>query len=84
MNTEGKRLAGMRQNPRADWTIEDVEAVCKEYDILFATPRGGGSQCKIAHANHAIILTIPYKRPIKPVYIRKSVEFIDSVRLSDD
>jgi len=25
-------------------------------------------------------LTIPYKRPIKPVYIRKLVAFIDAVR----
>jgi hypothetical protein len=25
-------------------------------------------------------LTVPYKRPIKPVYIRKLVAFIDAVR----
>ena len=84
MKAESKRLAHMRQNPKADWTIKDVEALCKDYDILFAAPRGGGSHCKIAHSGHAAILTIPYKRPIKPVYIRKLVEFIDSVRLSHE
>jgi hypothetical protein len=26
-------------------------------------------------------LTIPYKRPIKPVYIRKLVAFIDAVSM---
>ena len=46
MKAESKRLAHMRQNPKADWTIKDVEALCKEYDILFAAPRGGGSHCK--------------------------------------
>jgi hypothetical protein len=29
-------------------------------------------------------LTIPYKRPIKPVYIRKLVAFIDAVRESSN
>ncbi len=70
----------MRVNPRADWRISDVEAVCREYGLTFATPRGGGSHCKVMHASQAEILTIPFKRPIKPVYIRKLVEFIDAVR----
>jgi len=42
--------------------------------------RGGGSHYKVAHAQMAEKLTIPYKRPIKPVYIRKLVAFIDAVR----
>ena len=35
---------------------------------------------KVAHPRMAEKLTIPYKRPIKPVYIRKLVAFIDAVR----
>ena len=29
------------------------------------------------------ILTVPFKRPIKPVYIRKLVAFIDEVKIND-
>ncbi len=74
-----KRLEEMRNNPRGDWRIEDVDAVCRDYGVLCAAPRGGGSHCKIAHPRMVEKLTIPYKRPIKPVYIRKLIAFIDAV-----
>jgi hypothetical protein len=73
------RLESMRNNPRGDWRIEDVEAVCREYGVLCSPPRGGGSHYKVAHPRMVEKLTIPYKRPIKPVYIRKLVAFIDAV-----
>jgi hypothetical protein len=73
------RLEGMRNNPRGDWRIEDVEAVCREHGVLCSAPRGGGSHYKVAHPRMAEKLTIPYKRPIKPVYIRRLVAFIDAV-----
>ena len=47
--------------------------------MLCSPPRGGGSHYKVAHARMTEKLTIPYKRPIKPVYIRKLVAFIDAV-----
>jgi hypothetical protein len=75
-----KRLEAMRRNPAGDWRIADVEAVCREYGILCEASRGGSSHYKVAHAKLAAKLTIPYRRPIKPVYIRKLVEFIDAVR----
>jgi hypothetical protein len=75
------RLEGMRHNPLGNWTIHDVEAVCRQYAVLCAPPpRGGGSHYKVAHPLMAEKLTIPYKRPIKPVYVRKLVAFIDAVR----
>ena len=75
-----KRLERMRRNPAADWTIEDIEAVCREHAILCEPARGGGSHYKVAHPAMRAKLTIPFKRPIKPVYIRRLVAFIDAVR----
>ncbi len=74
------RLERMRRNPAGDWTIGDVEAVCREHGVLCEPARGGGSHYKVAHALMAEKLTVPYKRPIKAVYIRKLVAFIDAVR----
>jgi len=74
-----KRLDQMRRNSRSDWTIRDVEAVW-EYGVTCEPNRSGGSHYKIAHRAVPEILTIPFKRPIKPVYIRKLVVFIDAVR----
>ncbi|WEZ84018.1 type II toxin-antitoxin system HicA family toxin [Rhizobium sp. 32-5/1] len=72
-------LENMRSNPRADWRITDVEAVCREYGIRCEASRSGSSHYKITHERMREILTMPFKRPIKPVYIRKLVAFIDAV-----
>jgi hypothetical protein len=65
---------------RADWTIGDVEAVCREYGITCEASRGGSSHYKVFHAGIPGALTVPFKRPIKPVYIRQLVQFINQVR----
>jgi len=75
-----RRLEAMRRNPASDWTIADVEAICREHGIFCEPPRGGGSHFKIGHPAMAEKLTIPFRRPIKSVYIRKLVTFVDAVR----
>ena len=75
-----KRLEAMRRSPQNDWKIADVEALCKEFGIDCAPHRGGSSHYKVSHSLQTEILTIPFKRPIKPVYIRHLVKFIDAVR----
>jgi hypothetical protein len=75
-----KRLDRMRRNPIGDWTISDVEALCREHGVLCEPARGGSSHYKVAHPALRAKLTIPFKRPIKPVYIRQLVAFIDAVR----
>jgi hypothetical protein len=73
-------LDRMRRNPAGDWTIHDVEVLCREYEINCSPPRGGGSHYKISHASRREILTLPFRRPVKAVYIRKLVRFIEAVR----
>ncbi len=69
----------MRRHPQSDWTIKDVEALCREHNIRCEPPRGGGSHYKVSDERMAEILTIPFKRPIKAVYIRKLVAFVSEV-----
>ena len=71
-------LERMRRNPVGDWTIADVEAVCGAYGFACVPPSGGGSHYKVSHPALAEILTVPYRRPIRPVYIRKLVKMIES------
>jgi hypothetical protein len=75
-----RRLEDMRRNPRGDWRIGDVEALCREHGIMCDPPRGGGSHYKVGHSRLAEKLTIPSKRPIKAVYIRRLIAFVDKVR----
>jgi hypothetical protein len=70
------RLAAMRRNPAADWKVEDVAGVCRDYGIQCVAP-SRGSHYRIAHAAMDSILTITARRPVKPVYIRLLVDYID-------
>ncbi len=70
-------LDRMRRNPAGDWNIRDVEAVCREYGLQFR-PGKGTSHCHAKYPSAREILTIPARRPIKPVYIRKRVRYIEA------
>lgn len=67
----------MKANPKGNWSIDDVQALCEAWGISFR--RGGGSHCTVSHPKQPEILTIPANRPIKPVYIRRLVEFVGRV-----
>jgi hypothetical protein len=69
-------LAQMRRNPAADWTIADVQKLCRRYGLLYR-PGSGTSHNQVKHPRAKQIVTVPARRPIKPVYIRKLVRYID-------
>jgi hypothetical protein len=73
----------MRANPAGDWKIGDVETVCRQTGLLFR-PGSGTSHVQIKHPFAPVILTVPARRPIKPIYIRKLVRYIDAYGDVDD
>lgn len=81
MTRSGKRLEAMRRNPAGDWTIDDIAAVCRACGVTCAAP-ARGSHYRIAHGSLRAILTIPARRPIKPVYVREFLAYIDAVEAS--
>jgi hypothetical protein len=72
----GKTIERMRSNPKADWQISDVEKACREAGVDCMKP-SGGSHFKIGKPHRGRRLTIPARRPIKPVYIVMLVQFLD-------
>jgi hypothetical protein len=69
-------LDQMARNPAAGWRIADIQMACKAFGVTCSPPRGGGSHYKISKPGKREILTIPFKRPIKPIYIKKLVSFL--------
>jgi hypothetical protein len=76
-------LERMRRNPAGDWTLHDVERLCAEHGIRCSAPTGGGSPYKVSYPSRREILTIPYRRPIKVVYIRALVRLVAAIGDSD-
>lgn len=77
MSANAKRLAAMRRNPKADWTQSDVIAAAEGAGCI--ATHHGGSHMQIAHPARTEILTVPARRPIKPIYIKRLITFIDRI-----
>jgi hypothetical protein len=75
VSNAAKLIAKMRRNPR-DWRIEDLKVVARSLSVDH--DQHGTSHVVFRHSR-AGRLSIPAHRPIKPVYIRLFLDFINSV-----
>lgn len=80
MTRRGKLLEKMRENP-FDWRIEDIEALAVSLGITIR--KSGGSHFVFAHPRSRLTVTIPFRRPIKPAYIRLFLELVQDVTQED-
>jgi predicted RNA binding protein YcfA (HicA-like mRNA interferase family) len=71
MRRTDKALADMRANPRADWRIGELESVAKAFGANIRRP--GGSHVIFEHPAVMAALSVPARRKIKPVYVRRFV-----------
>jgi hypothetical protein len=74
-----KLLAAMRRNPRGDWRIEQLKALADRYGIAWRQP--GTSH--VTFRSRGDKLTVPARRPIKPIYIRKFLALIETLETTD-
>jgi hypothetical protein len=75
VSNAAKLIAKMRRNPR-DWRIEDLKVIARSFGIDH--DQHGRSHVVFRHAS-AGRLSVPARRPIKPVYVRLFLEFVSSV-----
>jgi hypothetical protein len=73
MGKADKILAKMKQNPR-NWRIDSIKTVAKNYDIQW---RQKGTSHLVFIRNDGKTLPIPAHRPIKPIYVRKFIDFVE-------
>ena len=73
-----KLFAAMKANPQGDWAVGDIETLCRTYGISCKAPRRG-SHYTLSHPGIAGHLTIPARRPIKPIYIRLLIGMIEGL-----
>ena len=76
-----RTLDRMRANPR-DWRIATLESVARAHEVNIRKPAG----CHVIFEHPAVAeaLSVPARRPIKPVYVRRFVAFIEAVRASNE
>ena len=81
MSKAQKLIARMRNNPRDDWSIDDLKSQALRNGIDWRQP--GTSHVTFSHPG-AMPLTVPAHKPIKAVYIKRFIELIDRVGENDD
>lgn len=77
MAARDKLLERIRRNPRGDWKIGDLTAIAERYEIGTRNPSGSHV---IFLPSGGPILSVPARRPIKPIYIRLFIEMIERVQ----
>lgn len=85
MGKRSKLLDKMRSNPKGDWTINDllsVAASVRDSGFTLSAPKRG-SHYTARHPDVLEILTIPARKPIKPIYVKRFVSMIDSITKSE-
>ena len=72
-----RMLQKMRKH-RIGWRIEDPQCVAAAHFVEWRTPGRGGSHVIFTAPGVRKIVSVPAKRPIKPVYIKHFVALIDA------
>lgn len=73
MTRAAKILDQMKANPR-DWRIESLKSVADALRLIHRQP--ASSHVIFRHPNGAM-LSVPARRPIKPVYVKKFVRLVE-------
>lgn len=81
MSKAQKLLTRMRRNPR-DWRIRDLESLAARHGVEVRKP--GGSHAVFFHRATGRQLSVPAKRPIKPVYVDAFIALLDEIGVNDD
>ena len=72
----GKVLRKMRER-QTGWRIEDLQSVAEANFVDWRKPGRGGSHVIFSAPGVREIVSVPAKRPIKPVYVKQFLALID-------
>lgn len=71
-----KKLRAMKANPKDDWQISDLKSIANRYGVEYRQP---GTSHVTFSCNNGLALTVPAHKPIKPIYIKKFIELVESL-----
>lgn len=77
MLPQSKMLAKIKENPKAGWTISDIETACEQLGMVCRPPTRG-SHHKVSSPHIEGILIVPHKRPIKTPYVKSFLGLADA------
>lgn len=83
MSKREKRLQKLRNNPK-DVSFDDLRLVLEDYGFELQNIVGSHHTFRIMINENPHLLVIPFRRPIKPIYVKKALQLIDKVIDEDE
>lgn len=77
--SSAKTLQKMRRR-QTGWRIEDLLETAEENGVAWRRPGRGGGHVIFSASGVREIVSVPAKRPIKPVYIKYFLALIDAAK----
>lgn len=71
-----KKLKAMRNNPKGDWHIADLQFIAQRYGIGYR--QHSTSHVTFSYPNLKEAL-VPARKPLHPVYVKRFLDFLESV-----
>jgi len=78
MSKRRKRLERIRQNP-TNVSLETLRRVLEDYGFQFKHATGSHYVFSYTLASETKLFVIPFKRPVKIIYIKQALKLIDRV-----
>ncbi len=71
-----KMIEKMRHNPRG-WRFAQVKRLLEYFGFKARQPSGGSSHYVFVHPDIEPILSIKRSDPLKPIYVKEAIKFLD-------
>ena len=78
MTKRQKRLDRIRQNPNSV-SLNDLQRVLEDYGFTHEHTVGSHYTFSILIKGRTHLLVVPFRRPVKPIYVKKALRLIAAV-----
>lgn len=79
MTKRQKRLDRMRQNPK-NVSFDELRIVLEDFGFEFVRSNGSHHSFNVVINGEPRLFVVPYKHPIKAVYVREALDLIDKIQ----
>ncbi len=79
MSKREKRLQRLRQSPN-NVSFEELRQVLEDHGFVLERSSGSHRAFQAQIGDETILFVVPYRKPIKPVYIKDAVALIGDIR----
>lgn len=83
MTKRDKRLEKIRRNPK-NVSFDELQRILLSFGFELDRVTGSHHIFSIEVYNEKKIITVPFRRPVKQVYVKQAIHLIDSYVLGDD